>query len=274
VGGVDGKANRPPPLLDPQEERRLFELLRRDGDQAARRRLIEAFLPLAERLARRYSHTPEPMEDLVQVASVGLVSAVERFDPERGSPFSSFAVPTILGELKRHFRDRSWSVHVPRPVQERALKAERAVRDLTGRYGRSPTVPELAVYLDLSVEEVVEALGAASAHDSASLDAPRSDDPDAGTHLDALGVEEGHYEVVEYGASISAALANLPERDRRALHLRFVEDMTQSQIAERLGTSQMQVSRILRGALAVLRVAAGEPENAGAEPPTRRRRSR
>jgi RNA polymerase sigma-B factor len=250
-------ATRP---LDPREEERLFRRHLVLRDRAARDELIARYLPLAERLARRYQHTPEPMDDLLQVARLGLVAAIDRFDPDRGLPFATFAVPTILGELKRYFRDRSWSVHVPRPVQERALKVEQAVRDLTGSLGRSPSVRELTRHLDMSEEVVVEALAASSAHDSASLDAPRSDDPDAGTHLDSLVSEEQHYSIVEYGASIAPVLDGLPERDRIALHLRFVEDMTQSQIAARLGTSQMQVSRILRASLTLLRDAASESD--------------
>jgi RNA polymerase sigma-B factor len=231
----------------------------RGGDASAREALIAHYLPLARRLARRYQHSAEPMDDLVQVAALGLVKAVDRFDAERGLAFSTFAVPTVLGELKRHFRDRSWSLHVPRAVQERAMKVEKLSREINGREGRSPTITEMAVALECSVEDVVEALQATHAHDAMSLDANRTtDDAESETYLDALGADDGHYAVVEYGASIGPVLDELSRRDRLALHLRFAEDMTQTQIAERLGVSQMQVSRILRRALELLRAAADD----------------
>jgi RNA polymerase sigma-B factor len=231
----------------------------RSGDAAAREALIAHYMPLARRLARRYQHSAEPFDDLLQVASLGLVKAVDRFDPERGLAFSTFAVPTVLGELKRHFRDRSWSLHVPRAIQERAMKVEKLSREIGSSEGRSPTITELAVAMECSAEEVVEALQATHAHDAMSLDANRTvDDAESETYLEAIGTEDEHYEVIDYGTSIRPVLDELSDRDRLALHLRFVEDMTQTQIAARLGVSQMQVSRILRRALGLLREATGD----------------
>jgi RNA polymerase sigma-B factor len=228
----------------------LFQRWCRHGDRAARNELVNRFLPLARKLAHRYRGAHEPYDDLAQVASLGLVKAIERFDPDRGTAFSSFAVPTILGELKRYFRDLGWSVHVPRGAQERALKVEEAQQKLSARRGRPPTVPELAEYLELSVEEALEALEAVGAHHSVSLDAPHTDDQgSAGTFASSFGQEDARFELIDEGLTIAAAAKRLPVHERRVLHLRFVEDLTQTQIAERVGVSQMQVSRILRHAL-------------------------
>ena len=236
----------------------LFLRWHRHQDQAARDELVRRFLPLARKLARRYAGAREPLDDLVQVASLGLVKAVDRFDPSRDIAFSSFAVPTILGELKRYFRDLGWSVHVPRGAQEMALKVEQARQQMASLGGRSPTAPELAQYLEWSVEDVVEALEAGSAHHSVSLDAPTdSGDGEVGTLAQSLGQEDSSYETVEARATIAAAAKLLPARERRVLYLRFADDMTQTQIAERIGVSQMQVSRILRRALGELQELAG-----------------
>jgi RNA polymerase sigma-B factor len=190
----------------------------------------------------------------MQVASLGLVKAVDRFDTQRGTAFSSFAVPTILGELKRYFRDLGWSVHVPRGAQEQALKVEEAQQHLTSRTGHPPSVQELAEYLEMSMEDVLDALETAGAHHSTSLDAPRDEgEEESGSLADAFGQEDDHYELVDASVTISAAARQLSARERRVLVLRFVEDMTQTQIADAIGVSQMQVSRILRRALHRLR---------------------
>jgi RNA polymerase sigma-B factor len=190
----------------------------------------------------------------MQVASLGLVKAVDRFDTSRGTAFSSFAVPTILGELKRYFRDLGWSVHVPRGAQEMALKVEEAQQRLTTKTGRPPSVPDLAQYLEMSIEDVLDALETASAHHSTSLDAPRDDgEEESGTLADAFGEIDERFELVDASVTIAAAAEQLSTRERKVLMLRFVEDMTQTQIAEQIGVSQMQVSRILRRALARLR---------------------
>jgi len=232
----------------------LFVRWQRHGDRRAREELTERFLPLARKLARRYSGAREPFDDLLQVASLGLVKAIDRFDPTRGTAFSSFAVPTILGELKRYFRDLGWAVHVPRGAQEQALKVEEAQQQLTARTGRPPSVHELAEYLELSIEDVLDALETSGAHHTVSLDTPREDsDGESGTLADAFGEIDQRFEFVEASVSIAAAARHLSARERRVLELRFVEDLTQTQIAELIGVSQMQVSRILRRALAQLR---------------------
>lgn len=236
-----------------REDLRLLERYRETGDPALRDAVVERFLPLARQLARRYERADEPIDDLVQVASMGLVKAVERFDPTRGIAFSSFAVPTILGELKRYFRDVGWAVHVPRSMQERALEVNRAVTELSRTLGRSPTPAELAEATEFTHEEVLEALEAATAYDSVPLDAPHSDDGDEMGVVARLGAEDPGYELAEYSATLAPELRALPERDRLVLHLRFVEDLTQSEIAEQIGVSQMHVSRLIRAALTKLR---------------------
>src|SRR5947209_7931715 len=233
----------------------LFLRWQKSGDRRAREELVNRFLPLARNLARRYAGAREPFDDLLQVASLGLVKAIDRFDVERGAAFSSFAVPTILGELKRYFRDLGWSVHVPRGAQEQALKVQEAHERLTTKTGRPPTVNELAEYLELSVEDVLDALETAAAHHSTSLDAPREErsSGESGSLVDVFGEEDSRYELVDETVTISVAARELSARERRVLALRFVNDMTQTQIAQEIGVSQMQVSRILRRALSRLR---------------------
>lgn len=239
-----------------REAERLFVRYRRDGDRRARDELVERFMPLARQLARRYQRVNEPLDDLIQVASLGLVKAVDRFDIDRGVAFSSYAVPTILGELKRHFRDAGWAVHVPRGTQERAMQVDRAVKELSGRQGRSPSVSEVAEHVGLSVEEALTAMEAGQAYEAVSLDAQRSSDGESDTFADSIGAEDERFELIEYQATIAPTVKALPPRDQLVLHLRFAEDLTQSQIAERVGVSQMQVSRLIRRALARLRTVA------------------
>ncbi|MDX6606969.1 MAG: polymerase sigma-B factor [Solirubrobacterales bacterium] len=247
------------PSPGPQEqlagERRLLERYAKDRSPTVREELVDRFMPLARRLASRYAGGAEPFDDLVQVASVGLVKAIERFDPDRGTAFSTFAVPTILGELKRHFRDRGWSVHVPRDVQERILKVERAMAELPSKLGHSPTVQEIGQRIEATDEEVLEAMHAAQGHHAVSLDATSTmgDGDEPGPLRDRIGGEDLSFDTVEYGEAIGPVLKEISERDRTVLHLRFVEDMTQSEIAERVGVSQMHVSRILRATIEKLR---------------------
>lgn len=232
----------------------LFDRWRRYRDRRARDELIERFLPLARRLARRYASAGEPYDDLVQVASLGLVKAVDRFDPARGFAFTSFAVPTIVGELKRYFRDTAWALHVDRGAQERARKIGEARSEITRETGRPPTIHELAQYLELTEEEVLDGLQTSEAYDAVSLDAPMaSEDADMPTRMDVIGAEDERLELVDEHATIFAAAKHLPEREREILFLRFGEDLTQSQIADRVGVSQMQVSRLLRRSLQRLR---------------------
>jgi RNA polymerase sigma-B factor len=241
-----------------REERLLLERFHRHGDRDARTALVERFLPLARQLARRYQRPDEPLDDLVQVASVGLIKAIDRFDPERDTAFSSFAVPTILGELKRHFRDSGWSLHVPRGMQEQVLKINEAVEHLSGELGRSPNPREVADELRLPVEEVLEAMEAGAAYDTVSLDAPlRSSDDESTTYADSMGETDVRFEIVEHSATLGRALHALPARERTILYLRFAEGKTQVEIAERIGISQMHVSRLIRRALERLRVVAG-----------------
>ncbi len=228
----------------------LFERWKRLGDRRARDELIERFLPLARKLARRYISSSEPYDDLVQVASLGLVKAVERFDPSKGFAFTSFAVPTIVGELKRYFRDSGWALHVDRSAQERARKITDAQQRISARTGRAPTVSELAQYLEFSEEDVLDGLQTADAYDAISLDAPlASDDDGASTRIDTIGDDDDRLEMVDDQATIFAAARHLPRRERQILFLRFGEDLTQTEIAERVGVSQMQVSRLLRKSL-------------------------
>ena len=238
------------------EERRLFEAYLEGGDLDARERLVARFLPLARQLARRYASAGEPMDDLIQVASVGLVKAVDRYDLDRGTAFSSFAVPTILGEIKRYFRDTGWTLRVPRAVQERRMKVNRAIPALTGKLGRSPTTAEIAEQIEATSEEVLEALEAAVAYEPVSLDTSPGAEDDDETWAQSIGAEDPGYELVEHGATLRPAMAALPARERVILHMRFVEDMTQSEIANRIGISQMHVSRLIRKALETMRDAA------------------
>jgi RNA polymerase sigma-B factor len=240
-------------VLTRQEVAVLFERWQHGHDASARDELVERFLPLARKLARRYSGAREPFEDLLQVASLGLVKAVDRFDSSRGTAFSSFAVPTILGELKRYFRDLGWAVHVPRGAQERAVKVEEAHQQMSARTGRAPTVTELAEYLEFSVEEVLDALETSRAHHAASLDAPYDDgEGDGGTVVDAFGAEDPDLRMADARVTVGTAARQLSDREREVLALRFIHDLTQTQIAERIGVSQMQVSRILRRSIAQL----------------------
>ena len=247
----------PSPGSDEQlaDERALLRRYAKDQSPVVREELAERFMPLARRLASRYAGGAEPFDDLVQVASMGLVKAIDRFDPERGTAFSTFAVPTILGELKRHFRDRGWSVHVPRDVQERILKVERATAELPSRLGRAPTVRDIAERLDVTEEQVLEAMHASQGHHAISLDASSTfgDGEEPAPLGERIGEEDLSFDTVEYGAAIQPILENISERDRKVLHLRFVEDLTQSEIAEQVGVSQMHVSRILRSILDQLR---------------------
>src|SRR5581483_3082367 len=220
-----------------------------DRDRAARDELVGRFMPLARKLARRYVGAGEPFEDLLQVACYGLLKALERFDPERGTAFSSFAVPTVLGELKRYFRDLGWSVHVPRAAQERALKVQEARSKLTAKTGRSPTAHDVAQFAEMNLEDVMEGLEAAAAHHSISLDLPRDDgDSDGATLADSIGSDDRGFELVEDRAAVAAAMKCLSSRDQQVLTLRFYDELTQSEIARQIGVSQMQVSRILRRA--------------------------
>jgi RNA polymerase sigma-B factor len=237
--------------VEPQQRAREDLLLRRYaacGDSSVREDLVERFMPLARSLALRYRGGSEPLDDLLQVANLGLLKAIDGFDPGRGKPFTAYAVPTILGELRRHFRDHVWPVHLPRSLQELTLDVDQAVTRLTEELGRFPTVAQIAERLEVESEDVLEAMRADEARRTLSLDAPRRrDDDDPLPAVETVGSEELGYDSVE--ASLSARAAGLDQRDWHVLRLRFSENLNQDEIGERIGVSQMQVSRILRGAL-------------------------
>jgi RNA polymerase sigma-B factor len=229
----------------------------RDGDQAAREALVQRFLPLARQLARRYQRGGEPLDDLIQVASLALLKAIDRFDPSRETAFSSFAVPTILGELKRHFRDKGWSVRVPRDLQERAVRLEPTGEALARELGRVATPTELAERLGVTLEQLLEAREAAGAYRAVSLDRPRDDDEEGSDALAvAFGIEDRGFGEAEDAATVERLMRVLTDRERDVLRLRFAEDLTQAEIGERVGVSQMHVSRIIRQAIGRLREAA------------------
>lgn len=226
-----------------------------DGDPRRTRvrdELVTMHMPLVEYLARRYRDRGEAYEDLVQVGMVGLIKAVDRFDTERGVEFSTFATPTIVGEIKRHFRDRTWSLKVPRRMQELHAAVTRASEALSGELGRSPTVRELAARLEVTEEDVLDALDTAQAYSTTSLDAGSRDD-EAGTLADTMGADDPDLEAVEYREALRPLLEALPERERRIVMLRFFHNQSQGQIAKEIGISQMHVSRLLAASLARIR---------------------
>jgi len=248
------------PLQRKLQDERLLLRYHRNGDLAAREELVLRFMPLASQLASRYRHTGESHEDLVQVACLGLLKAVDRYDPARGQAgFTRYAVPTMLGELKRHFRDKGWSVHVPRATQELVLRVSDALGALPSKLGRSPRPRDVAKAVGAPVEQVLEAMEAATAYEATSLDAPRPGFEEDGvwTYADTLAAEDPGYEQVEIGETLRGSLAALPERERLIIRLRFERDLTQAEIADHVGISQMHVSRLLRRSLDRLS-AAGE----------------
>jgi RNA polymerase sigma-B factor len=263
--GSQAGAPRQPPTQDratrAQEDRRLLVRYHREGDPAAREQLVTRFLPLARQLARRYQRGGEQLDDLIQVASLGLLKAIDRFDPARETAFSSFAVPTILGELKRHFRDKGWSVRVPRDLQELAVKIDRVGDEMSRELGRAPTPAELAERTGTTLEQVLEAREASAAYRAVSLDRPRSEDDEEGdSYADAFGAVDPGFSLAEDAATVERLMRVLSEREREVLRLRFEEDLTQSEIGQRVGVSQMHVSRLIRQSIARLRDEADSPE--------------
>ncbi|MCJ7796125.1 MAG: SigB/SigF/SigG family RNA polymerase sigma factor [Thermoleophilia bacterium] len=233
------------------------ELLRRvhdERDPAAREELITRYLPLVRSLARRFSSRGQPVEDLIQVGSIGLIKAIDRFDTSRGVELSTYATPTILGEIKRYFRDKGWAVKVPRALQDLNIRLNRVIEQLTVELNRSPTIPEMAKACDATEEEVLEALESGRAYNSLSIySSGTSEDEDSMELLDFLGAEEREYELVEQRRYLAPAMEQLDDRERLILHFRFFEGMTQTQIATRVGISQMHVSRLIRKSIEVLR---------------------
>jgi RNA polymerase sigma-B factor len=231
-------------------ENALLTRYHHEGDVHAREELVQRFLPFARDLALRYRYTDEPVDDLFQVASLGLLKAIDRYEPDRGNKFTSYAAPTILGELKRHFRDRGWALRVPRDLQERVLAVGRARERLSTQLGRSPTVVEIAKELGFTREEVLEATEAARSYEAASLDAPISrEDDDGAALIDTIPGDGSALELVESRDALASTWRALPDIEREVVRLRFMEDLTQREIGERVGYSQMHVSRILRRAL-------------------------
>jgi RNA polymerase sigma-B factor len=241
-----------------------FAEYRRTGDRRLRDELVEAHVPLAQFLARRFAHRGEPHEDLVQVALLGLLKAVDRFDPERGLQFSTFATPTIVGEIKRHFRDKGWAMRVPRRVQELHLQLARVVGSLSQQLGRSPTVAEIAEHTGGSEEEVLEAMEAGGMYRLASLDGPAATGEEGADLASMVGEGDPEFDRIDRQVELSDLLAALPEREQTIVCLRFFQGLTQSEIATRVGISQMHVSRLLARSLGLLRERAGASERATA----------
>lgn len=237
---------------DGLEHKRLLEAYKIDGDKVARDRLIEEMIPLVRSLAVRYAGRGEAVEDLIQVGSVGLIKAVDRFDLDRGVELSTYAVPTIVGEIRRHFRDKAWAIHVPRRLKELNQRLGTVLDDLTAELGRSPTIEELAKASGADEEEVLEALDSSQAYTARSLSALLDEGGD-GSLVDTLAQEEAGYGQVETGALVGMGLDSLDARERRIVELRFFDGLTQSQIAAKVGISQMHVSRLLRQALETMR---------------------
>ena len=233
------------------DEAEVAALFARLPDRRARDEIATRFMPFAEYLARRFAGRGEAVEDLTQVAHIGLLNAIDRFDPGREVQFSTYAAATIVGELKRHFRDKGWALRVPRRLQEIAVRINRSLPELTQTHGRSPTIPELAAYLDVTTDEIVEAMDAVQAYSTSSLDTPVGEDAKA--PVDSLGGEDPSIELLDEWSSIAPAVAELSARDRRVLFLRFFRGLTQSEIADDVGVSQMHVSRILTQTLERLR---------------------
>ena len=238
-----------------KSDRVLLRRYHEEGDLAAREQLIEQYMSLVRSLARRYSYRGEQLEDLVQIGAIGLIKAIDRFDVNRGVELTTYATPNIIGEIKRHFRDRGWSVRVPRGLQELNIQLSRLIEELTVQHGRSPTIPELAKAAGVTDEEVLEALESGRAYTSLSLSAGSGGHDEDGEldPLESLGTEEHQYEVSEDRAVLEPGFRVLDARERKILHLRFFEGLTQSQIAQQVGISQMHVSRLIRRSLEKIR---------------------
>jgi RNA polymerase sigma-B factor len=249
------------PKLD---DRILLRRYHEQGDLQAREQLIEQYMSLVRSLARRYSYRGEQLEDLVQIGAIGLIKAIDRFDIDRGVELTTYATPNIIGEIKRHFRDKGWSVRVPRGLQELNVRLSRLIEQLTVQLGRSPTIPELAKAAGVEEEEVLEALESGRAYSSLSLSVGGGGDDDDLDPLESIGTEEHQYEVSEDRAVLAPGFRALDERERKILQLRFFEGLTQSQIAQQVGISQMHVSRLIRRSLEKIREAIDVDEETSA----------
>lgn len=235
---------------DKEKTRELFRRFKEEGDMDAREKLVMSHLNLVRFIANKFKNRGEPIDDLIQVGYLGLLKAIDRFDPSRGLEFTTFATPTIMGEIKRHFRDKGWSVRVPRRLQELSAKVNQATDTLTSQLQRSPTIAEIADYLDATVDEVLEAMESSSAYSSVSLEAPSgADDDDTPSVLDRYATEDSDLAFTDDRIIIEEALASFSPRERDVIEMRFLKGMTQIEIAEKLGISQVQVSRLLRRTL-------------------------
>jgi RNA polymerase sigma-B factor len=251
------------------EDRALLRRYHDEGDLAAREQLIEQYMSLVRSLARRYSYRGEQLDDLVQIGAIGLIKAIDRFDVDRGVELTTYATPNIIGEIKRHFRDKGWSVRVPRGLQELNVQLSKLIEEKTVELGRSPTIPELAKAAGVEEESVVEAIESGRAYTSVSLSTGGGggqDDEGELDPLESLGAEEPQYEVSEDRAVLAPGFRVLDERERKILHLRFFEGLTQSQIAQQVGISQMHVSRLIRRALEKIRDEIASDEGGESEP--------
>src|SRR6478609_2283290 len=266
---ADGSAPVPPEVppgrfeASKRRSAELFVELTADGVSqaartAARDELVHLHLPLVEHCARRFRNRGEPFEDLVQVGTIGLLKSIDRFDSDRGVEFSTYATPTIIGEIKRYFRDKGWAIRVPRRLQELRMQIGTASAELTQKLGRSPTPRELAEVIGCTVEDIVEGIESSNAYSTLSLDATDDSDDSTATMLDAIGMDDEGLEHVEIRESIKPLLDRLEPREKKILLLRFFKNMTQSQIAEEIGVSQMHVSRLLNRTLEQLRAAMEE----------------
>lgn len=235
---------------DKEKTRELFRRFKEEGDMDAREKLVMSHLNLVRFIANKFKNRGEPIDDLIQVGHLGLLKAIDRFDPSRGLEFTTFATPTIMGEIKRHFRDKGWSVRVPRRLQELSAKVNQATDTLTSQLQRSPTIAEIADYLDATVDEVLEAMESSSAYSSVSLEAPSgADDDDTPSVIDRYATEDSDLAFTDDRIIIEEALASFSPRERDVIEMRFLKGMTQIEIAEKLGISQVQVSRLLRRTL-------------------------
>ena len=235
---------------DKEKTRELFRRFKEEGDMDAREKLVMSHLNLVRFIANKFKNRGEPIDDLIQVGYLGLLKAIDRFDPSRGLEFTTFATPTIMGEIKRHFRDKGWSVRVPRRLQELSAEVNQATDTLTSQLQRSPTIAEIADYLDATVDEVLEAMESSSAYSSVSLEAPSgADDDDTPSVIDRYATEDSDLAFTDDRIIIEEALASFSPRERDVIEMRFLKGMTQIEIAEKLGISQVQVSRLLRRTL-------------------------
>jgi RNA polymerase sigma-B factor len=247
---ADARAGR---AVQQREDRELLRRYHEDGDTSAREQLIARHLPLVRSLARRYAGRGEPLEDIEQVGAIGLIKAIDRFDLEREVSLATYATPNVVGEIKRHFRDKGWAIRVPRSLQELNAKMSGAIDDLTGQLGHSPSVAEIAESLGTTTEEVLEALEVGSAYSALSLDAGPAGGDDDIDPMETIGTEDAEFDRSEDRATLGPALAQLPDREREILKMRFEEGLPQTQIAERVGLSQMHVSRLIRRSLTAMR---------------------